>query len=407
MRIDQRTPRRRNDSRGQIAVLALVTLPALVGAMGLSVDLGRLYVAKRRLQVAADAAALAAAREHQRGNDANLVLAATGTAAKNAFTEGSEEALAIHHPPQAGVRAGDANFVEVVLTQDVPLRFIGYLDVGPITLQARAVAGVLGAPACVCVMESADDLALELQASASLTATGPGCEVVVASGGSQALAAAATACVAGVDSIAVRGGYQGTCLSPVPETGFAPSCDPNLTPPAVPGGCDYAGVIVSGGVRDLSPGIYCDGIQITAGTALLAPGLYILKDGGLVVSGGSVAGAGVTFYSTTDGAGFGRLDISGGTIDLTAASTGAFPGLLFFQDPAAPRDAVNTITGAGGTVVTLAGALYFPTQPLVVGAARVRATAIAARTLRIDPGSTLEMLPGPAGATGIGLALVE
>jgi hypothetical protein len=211
-----------------------------------------------------------------------------------------------------------------------------------------------------------------------------------------------------MDSVTVRGGYQGSCISPAPETGAAPSCDPNLTPPAVPGGCDHADVIVSAGTRNLSPGLYCGGIQVAGGTALLAPGLYILKNGGLVVSGGAVVGAGVSFYSTTSGAGFGRLEISGGTIDLTAAPSGPLPGVLFFQDPAAPTDTVNTIAAPGAGIVTLAGTLYFPTQQLVVGGTRVSATAIAARTLRLDPSATVEMLAPSAGAsTGVDLALVE
>ncbi len=409
MRIAQPTIRRRRRASGQVAVLALVTLPALVGAMGLGVDLGRLYVAKRRMQIAVDAAAMAAAREHQRGNDVGLALAATSNAARNTFDEGRGDTLAIHHPPQSGPRAGDTDFVEVVISQDVPLRFIRYLDVGLITLQARAVAGLVdAAPACVCVLDPQEDQTLQLQSSASLTATGPGCEVVVASSSAQALSVDGGSCVAGMDAVTVRGGYQGSCISPVPETGSAPSCDPNLTPPVVSGGCDHADVTVAAGVRNLSPGLYCGGIQVSGGTALFAPGLYVLKNGGLVISGGTVIGAGVSFYSTTNGLGFGRLEISGGTIDLAAASTGPLPGLLFFQDPAAPSDAVNTITAPGGEIVTLAGTLYFPTQQLVVGSARLRATAIAARTLRIDPGSTVEMLAIPGGAsTDVDLALVE
>ena len=409
MRVDRPKTGSRRRVRGQIAVLALVTLPALVGAMGLGVDLGRLYVAKRRLQIAADAAAMAAAREHQRGNDVGLELVATGNAARNTFDPERGDTLAVHHPPQEGSHAGDANFVEIVVSREVPLRFIRYLDAGLMTLQARAVAGIVNtAPACVCVMDGRQDLALQLQSSASLTATGPGCRVVVASSSPHALSVAGTACVASMDAITVRGGYEGVCISPAPDTGFAPSCDPNLSPPAVPGGCDYADVAVSGGSRDLSPGLYCGGIQVTGGTAVLAPGLYILKNGGLVVSGGAITGTGVTFYSTTNGLGFGRLDISGGSVDLTAASTGPLPGVLFFQDPAAPGDEENSITASSGGMVTLAGTLYFPTQPLVIAATRVQATAIAARTLRIGAGATMEMLaPSAGGSAGVDLALVE
>ena len=49
------------DRRGAIAPLVALTLPALIGAMALAVDVGFLYVEHQRLQIAADAAATGAA----------------------------------------------------------------------------------------------------------------------------------------------------------------------------------------------------------------------------------------------------------------------------------------------------------------------------------------------------------
>jgi len=47
--------------RGSILVITALSLVALVGFVGLALDLGHLYVVKTELQNAADAAALAAA----------------------------------------------------------------------------------------------------------------------------------------------------------------------------------------------------------------------------------------------------------------------------------------------------------------------------------------------------------
>lgn len=49
--------------RGAVAIIVGITLAVLIGFVGLALDLGKLYVAKTELQNAADACALAAARE--------------------------------------------------------------------------------------------------------------------------------------------------------------------------------------------------------------------------------------------------------------------------------------------------------------------------------------------------------
>lgn len=53
----------RGKQRGAVAIIVAIALVALVGAVGLALDLGKLYVAKSELQNGADACALAAARD--------------------------------------------------------------------------------------------------------------------------------------------------------------------------------------------------------------------------------------------------------------------------------------------------------------------------------------------------------
>lgn len=71
---------RRNDrylrrEKGAVAVIVALSLVALVGFVGLALDLGKLFVAKTELQNSADACALAAARELAGANTNQLILA--------------------------------------------------------------------------------------------------------------------------------------------------------------------------------------------------------------------------------------------------------------------------------------------------------------------------------------------
>ncbi len=82
----------REKQRGAVAIITALSLVVLVGFVGLALDLGHLYVNKTELQNAADACALAAARELTCDPDAgpcsssyldNAVAAGTAVAARN------------------------------------------------------------------------------------------------------------------------------------------------------------------------------------------------------------------------------------------------------------------------------------------------------------------------------------
>ncbi len=60
-------PRKRHGESGQTMIMVAILLPVMLGVSGLALDVGSLYSHKRRMQTAADAAALAGALEVNRG----------------------------------------------------------------------------------------------------------------------------------------------------------------------------------------------------------------------------------------------------------------------------------------------------------------------------------------------------
>lgn len=86
-RVPVRLPERQSyggprKERGVVAVIVALSMAALIGFVGLALDLGKLYIAKSELQNSADSCALAAVRELGGANTNQLVLAeAAGIAA--------------------------------------------------------------------------------------------------------------------------------------------------------------------------------------------------------------------------------------------------------------------------------------------------------------------------------------
>jgi Flp pilus assembly protein TadG len=84
-----RVPRRRaRDERGATAVVFSLLLVPMLGFAAIAVDVGALYAERARLQVAADAAAIAVAQDCSRGNCGDMLATAQGLITAN-DTEGS------------------------------------------------------------------------------------------------------------------------------------------------------------------------------------------------------------------------------------------------------------------------------------------------------------------------------
>jgi hypothetical protein len=82
----------------------------------------------------------------------------------------------------------------------------------------------------------------------------------------------------------------------------------------------------------LKPGVYCGGLTVSGNSiAELDPGVYIIKDGPLIVKdNATLTSKGVNFFLTGDNSTFHFEKDT--TIDLAALDSGAMAGLLFFED---------------------------------------------------------------------------
>ncbi|HYN81551.1 MAG TPA: pilus assembly protein TadG-related protein [Gemmatimonadaceae bacterium] len=372
-----------NVRRGAILPLVAVSLVGVMSVTALAIDVGSLQRQRRIAQTAADAGATAGAHEIFRAQPQDSVFAsAHAETTRNGFTNGTDGVtVSVYNGPVSGFYIGDDEFVEVVISRPATTIFGRLLGRNSVTIDVRAVAGI-PAPSenCIYALDTDDEMSLSVSGSESLLAVG--CGIVVNSNDPKAVAIESNGTLTG-DALAVTGGIAPTggtiVISGSMEMGVAPSPDPLAyleRPSFNPTQCDFIDTnVISSTTRVLSPGIHCGGIKID-GTATLNPGLYILRGGGLTSGSGVITGTGVTFFNTNATAAnggankFGRFELgSASRATLSAMTTGPLAGILFFQDPAGGEAGTvyeNVIASGSNAVFT--GTMYFPTQPIELGA---------------------------------------
>ncbi len=119
-RVGERLRALRRDQSGAAMVAAALTMPALVGAMALSAELSYWYLVERTLQNASDVAAHAGARSLKGGASQEAITAAAEAVAAASGYAPEMGTIVVNTPPLSGPRAGEANTVEVILTESRP-----------------------------------------------------------------------------------------------------------------------------------------------------------------------------------------------------------------------------------------------------------------------------------------------
>ena len=388
------------DESGSAAVMVAVSLVAIFGMMGLAIDVGQLRLTKQRLQMTADAAALAGALElNYCSGTANC--SALKTAAQYALTENnfagstllancatsSTTALTVtvNNGPcalgAANPHNGNTNYVEVVVSQPQPTYFAGILGINSVLIKTRAEASRAGGSNCMFALDPTAANAFTVDLLAAVYS--PNCGIVVESSSNSALSCALFASIT-ASQIGVVGGYSSfLCgISPTPRTHIAmpnpadplaylpkpsvPNCGANHSVSATHHGSD-AQLIISSTTTLYSDAAYCGGIVISPGARVtFMPGTYVLTstksiDGGLEVNlGTTVTGGGVTFYNygPYGDIGFSYTSFISGGVSLTAPTSGTYSGILFFQDP--QNTSMATLKGTTSWNTVLQGAYYFP-----------------------------------------------
>jgi hypothetical protein len=381
MRTMKRRHSRPATEKGAVLALVAVTLVTLLGFGTLAVDFGNYYHERRQMQTSADAAALAGAAELRRGATTAITDAALAAAGQNGFVHGrGTTAVTVTHPPATGPYMGDARYVEVVVRQVSPSILGRVVGLDSMAIGTRAVAGAAGEHKdCIYVLHPTAEGALGLNSSSGLITN---CGVRVNSTHARAMWLQSSARIDAA-SIGISGSYATPSQSQVkqtPRTGVPRALDPlaHVAPPAF-GACTRTTQLVLERNSSLTPGVYCGGIRLKNDAHLsLAPGVYVLRGGGLVLEGATrVSGTGVTLYNTTRVGSTTTYDPivlqSSSSVDLRAPTTGPLAGIVIFGDRKATSGLPNVLEG--GTNSRLEGAIYLPSQTL-----RLDSSATAAAT---------------------------
>jgi hypothetical protein len=376
-------------------VLFALLLPVLLGMLGLVLDGGLLMAAHRQARNAADAAAMAAALDKLRGAS-NAMALATANQYMTVYNNLPDApplvpGVSFNIPPKAGPYAGNAQYVEVIVTVPVKTLVIQVLGISSDqTVTARAVAGYEAVPAGEGI------ITLDPNAGPGLQVSGG---ALIVNGRVQVNAQATTSPFGALVSSTLRantinvvGGVNTPAnfqnippLTANPLTaGALPESDPLLrlpTPSTANGvdATDRGSVNISSGTVTLDPGVYSS-LQITGGTVTLNPGIYVLKGGGMTISGSAnVTGSGVMFYNTGsdylpsiglpdlfDGsalgtdtvATFGGVTINAANVNLQPLNIAGNPfnGMLLYQRRWNTQD--MNIQGNAGSDFNLGGTVY-------------------------------------------------
>jgi Flp pilus assembly protein TadG len=377
---------RTGSRRGAVAVLVALSLTFVIGAVAIVADGGLLLSDRRRVQGAADNAALAAAVDLFTNWNTNAGADPSGTAAKSAQTtaiahgftnDGVTSTVTVNIPPKSGTFVNKTGYAEVIITNHQPRFFSQIWGQGAIVVNARAVARGTYTPG------SAGIIILDPSSKDTLSVTGNGSVTVTGGGGIDVdsnSANGAAGCTGNGNIVATtinlcdntyKHSGNGTITGTI-NYNQGPTPDPlaTLPEPAQPGlpiyppaqsGLNYDttnGVNYSGSTTlDLYPGYY-GGINVTGnGSVVLhdnngSPGIYYIGSQGFsVTGGGGLSGSNVMIYSN----GTGNISATGsGSVTLSSPTSGTYQGISLFQERSSNKQV--SITGQGN--MNLTGTFY-------------------------------------------------
>jgi len=362
------------DRRGNVAVLFAVSLPVLVGFVGLGVESGYWFFENRRLQAAADLAAYAGAVAARAKEEAATIVSSAQTEAEEHGFDPAAGTIQVNWPPTSGSNINNRS-VEVILQQTYERYFSAVFADEPVFMAMRAVA-TFEEPNSACVIALNEVQKAALQISGFAKPSFRACSLMANSIADDAVSIQGSAEVT-TSCVSSSGGVYNTATlvmekCPEPRLYMPRADDPfaGVPPPAIPAKCETIsgpGGKKGGGKKDdggdtivLGPGNYCGGFSVT-GSATLGSGVYVISGGTMQFNANaSISGSGVTFY-LTDGA---RVIMNGSAdIELSAPTSGPYKGMLFYADP----DSSTSYGIFNGTAdSSLKGALYFPTQNVAI-----------------------------------------
>ena len=350
-------------------VTFLVAVPVVVGTAALGIETGELYRLKRQMQSAADSAAIAGSIDRINGvASATLTTDARYASQRNGFTNGTNSvAVTVNAPPTSGSYTTSTTAVEVIITKPqtfslgaVLNSWLGKTNTS-FTMRARSVAaqksftqGSTTGQGCIVALTTAAEQGVSFSSFNTLTS-----DCAIMSNG-KATGTGSTASVdinninnATVAQVWTRGSYSVESynhITPLPSNALTNQsttiADPteSFVNPSV-GTCTYTNYNKSSmSSVTVSPGTYCGGLSVSSvSNVYFTPGIYYVADGDMYLDSVSnvtcptcTTSNGVSIILTTatgTAANIGGVYIaSDNNVSLNAGSSGAYAGILFYQD---------------------------------------------------------------------------
>jgi hypothetical protein len=354
-----------SSDRGAVTVIVAFVLVILLGFAGLTIDFGYAYLQKARLQAVADAAALACAT-------ANLQTPGSCEDGDTALTKPDllgvvdvgDYPLAVTVPVTCpGSLANDC--VQANVTDTWSTFFLGWFSVPTLSVQADAIAGVTGAQTdvpCLLALRTSGQPA-HYYNSSELSAT---CTIASRSSHQNKSIELNSSEVSTTADVLAAGGIQLNSSSltaggDVIEDFADPIVNPYEDLEFPSDTC--TGKLERQTCTATNPGCYRSiDIDISNCTLTMNAGTYVVYGGDVTIksSNGIINGDGVTIVGTTrppNRRGNFEIDLSNGSIDLTAPTSGPYQSIVFAQSPGKTRD---FLLKGSNTTFNFSGSIYLP-----------------------------------------------
>jgi Flp pilus assembly protein TadG len=379
------------DESGQVMALTLVCMFVLLSCLALAVDVGMLFNAKRKVQIAADAAAIAGALELDYHGATNVTTAANNAALANGITDTNQ--VTVNIGPKSGYHLG-TGYVEVLINQPNAGYFSNLFRSGMIGVGARAVAGIVPSQICAYALDPTNANSFVVKGNTTVTAPNCGIQVNSSDPGAFCDQGSATVDAPYISIVGGQGGGKTKCskapLGGAPVfTGANPVKDPiNLTGPNPATDCTTGAggntvpdaivtsstAIPSTPAKDLIPSdaVTCfnnaSGPTTLQGPLTLGPGIYVFQNGVTLTGNVIVNGGTLDIYQGTFDSGNSNLSITAPT------SSGTYNGIGIMMpssnttgqcQDSSIKNKINTSTClqvqfGSGSNQTLDGIIYAP-----------------------------------------------
>jgi Flp pilus assembly protein TadG len=378
------------DECGASIVAIALSMPVLIGGMGLAAEISYWRLHHRAMQNAADSAAIAAATNA----GSNYVTEAQGVAAQYGFPNGSGQiTVAVANPSTA---AGcTANCYTVAISDNLPLflsQIVGYQGSATggnprsTAITANAVAATIK-PYTYCILALATSGKQGITSHGAPNADLNGCNTMsntdsVCTGHNfnanvgdahGTNSGCGITQVSGVPAIADPFSNLASNIPPDTCNHTYPQEPTKKNSPALPASNQLSGTYSFGDTK-----VLCGDQQLTGNTTISAPSnaVLVIENGQLDTNGftlQSTAGSGLTvvFTGAPSNGTYQHYPSGGGTLDIVAPTSGTWKGMVLYQDPNLIDTSNNLDISAAGNSPTwdLTGMVYLPNSSVTFSGA--------------------------------------